>query len=178
MASRIVFLDRDGTINIDHGYVTNPDKVDLIPGVAEAISLLKKSDFTVVIVSNQSAIGRGYASREDVDATNEEIRKKLLAEDPAAIIDLIVYSPDHPDQSTDTRKPGIGMLREVSIHYDIDLENSWVVGDKQSDVKFGLNAGLDDDHCLLVLSGEEKSPLAGILSFKSLVEAAKHIVNA
>ena len=70
------------------------------------------------------------------------------------------------------------MLREVSIHYDIELESSWVVGDKQSDIEFGLNAGLLEDQCLLVLSGEEKSPLAGVLSFKSLEEAAKHIVNA
>lgn len=176
MASKIIFLDRDGTINVDHGYVTKPENVELIEGAAEAIALLKSAGYKTVVVSNQSAIGRGFASHQDVEATNFEIERQLEDVYGGALLDLIVYSADHPDQATDRRKPGIGMLRDVSIHFDIDLENSWVIGDKISDIQFGLNAGIPKEQCLLVLTGAEKSAYSDTPSFTNILLAVKHIL--
>lgn len=176
MAAKVIFLDRDGTINVDHGYVTKPENVELISGAARAIALLRSADYKIVVISNQSAIGRGFASHEDVEATNAEIERQLKNEHPEALIDLIVYAADHPDQATDRRKPGIGMLRDASLHFDIDLENSWVIGDKMSDIQFGLNVGLAKKQCLLVLSGEEGEVSLDTPTFADIFEAAKHIL--
>lgn len=180
MAAKVIFLDRDGTINIDHGYVTKPENVHLIAGAADAIAFLKIASYKIVVVSNQSAIGRGFASHEDVEATNAEIERQLKNENQDALLDLVVYAADHPDQATDRRKPGIGMLRDVSLHFDIDLENSWVIGDKMSDIQFGLNVGLAREQCLLVLSGEDGQDSSDApfdaLSFADIFEAAKHIL--
>ncbi len=179
----IIFLDRDGTINIDHGYVTSPERVELIKGAAEAIAAFKKAGYLVVIVTNQSAIGRGMATKEEVDATNEELCRQLQALNLNATIDLIVYSPDTPQNATDTRKPGIGLLREVKKHWNISLETSWMIGDKLSDINFGLNANIPHKQCALVLTGEGEKSLQkwkgnnNLVTFKNLLEASQFILR-
>jgi D,D-heptose 1,7-bisphosphate phosphatase len=179
----IVFLDRDGTINIDHGYVTSAEHIDLIPGAAAAIGALQRGGFKVIIVSNQSAIGRGMATAQDVEECNAELCRQLLAEDADAKIDLVVYSPDAPENAGDTRKPGIGLLREVEKHWTVEAKNSWMIGDKASDINFGLNAGFPIEQCLLVLSGKGEATKASwkgvenLRTFDSLLEAAHHIVT-
>ncbi len=155
MANKVAFLDRDGTINIDYGYVTTPSKISLIDRAAQAIVELRQNDFKVVIVTNQSAISRGMASIEDVNLTNQELLKQLGQEDSNAIIDQILLSPGKPGDKDDTRKPEIGMLRELNFEYD--KQSSCMVGDKLSDVEFGINAGLKKENCILLAEENKDS---------------------
>lgn len=157
--SSIVFLDRDGTINYDSGYVTSPDRVELIPNAAKALARIRKAGFTLVVVSNQSAVGRGMATLADIVATNQEVQRQLLAQDSGAIIDQILFSTSAPNLGDDRRKPGIGLLSELNKEAKFVPRCSWVVGDKISDIEFGINASLPASQCILVLTGEGKKHL-------------------
>ena len=147
-----VFLDRDGTINIDSGYVTTPSQVELIPGAASALGTMARAGFHLVVVSNQSAVGRGMATAADVDATNKQLLSMLGSEDPDAPPELILYCPHRPDDSCRCRKPDTGLVDNAG--WNFDPERSWVFGDKLSDIRFGLNLGLPLAQCVLVLTGE------------------------
>ena len=140
-----VFLDRDGTL-IEHvHYLSDPAAVRLLPGAAEAIKKLHRAGFYVVLVTNQSAIGRGMLTEDRLDQIHTEMRRQLAA--CGATIDAIYYCPvaptnddrsvvEHPD-----RKPGPGMLLRAAGNLKLDLATSWMVGDLISDVFAGLNAG-------------------------------------
>lgn len=155
-----VFLDRDGTINVDTGYVTSPDRIELIPGAAQALGALARGGFRLVIVSNQSAVGRGKATAADVDATNQRLIALLAAEDPDAWPDLILYCPHAPDEQCGCRKPKIGLIESAALEYEPAV--SWMFGDKLSDIKFGLQLGLPLEQCILVLTGEGRQSLASV----------------
>jgi D,D-heptose 1,7-bisphosphate phosphatase len=140
-----VFLDRDGTL-IEHvSYLCDPALVRLLPGVAEALKKLRRAGFAVVLVTNQSAIGRGMLTENRLEQIHTEMRRQLAA--CGATIDGIYYCPvapvsddrslvEHPD-----RKPGPGMLLRAAVDLQLDLAASWMVGDLISDVWAGLNAG-------------------------------------
>jgi mannose-1-phosphate guanylyltransferase len=140
-----VFLDRDGTL-IEHvSYLCDPALVRLLPGAAEALKKLRRAGFAVVLVTNQSAIGRGMLTKNRLDQIHTEMRRQLAA--CGATIDGIYYCPvapvaddrslvEHPD-----RKPGPGMLLRAAYDLQLDLAASWMVGDLISDVWAGLNAG-------------------------------------
>lgn len=152
MTQKVAFLDRDGTINIDFGYVTEPSKIQLIENAAFAISELRENGFKVIIVTNQSAISRGMATIDDVNLTNQELIKQLKSENSNAIVDQILLSPAKPGDNDDTRKPQIGMLKDLESDYD--RASSLMVGDKMSDVEFGINAGLKEENCFLLCPKE------------------------
>lgn len=154
------FLDRDGTINIDWGYVIEPEKIALLEGAADAIALLKANGFKTAIISNQSAVGRGMAQEEDIDKCNQALIDLLLKENKEAVIDAVLYSSDHPERASDRRKPGTGLLRELPWSYN--PQESWMFGDKTSDVEFGRNAGLPARHCVLI--AEEPGASESLLS--------------
>lgn len=149
---KTVFLDRDGTVSIDRGYTCRPEDMRIFPGAGTAIAGLKRAGFQVAIVTNQSAIGRGMASQRDVESTNEECLRQLLHEDSEAAVDLVVYCPHTPDENCECRKPKTGLVQALT--WQLDTEESWLVGDKCSDLRFGLNLGLPRAQCLLVLTGE------------------------
>jgi len=140
-----VFLDRDGTL-IEHvPYLTDPAAVCLLPGVAEALKQLRRAGFAVVVITNQSAIGRGMLTEDRLDQIHTEMRRQLAAS--GTTVDAIYYCPiapagddravvEHPD-----RKPGPGMLLRAASELKLDLAASWMVGDLISDVLAGLNAG-------------------------------------
>lgn len=140
-----VFLDRDGTL-IEHvPYLSDPAAVRLLPGAADAVKKLRRAGFAVVLVTNQSAIGRGMLTVDRLDQIHTEMRQQLAA--CGTTIDAIYYCPiaptsddrsvvEHPD-----RKPGPGMLRRAAVDLKLDLAASWMVGDLISDVFAGLNAG-------------------------------------
>ncbi len=177
---RVVFLDRDGTINVDSGYVYRPDELVLLPGAAKAVADFKRAGLKVVIVSNQSAIGRGMCEEVDVLRTNERLQALLLEQDADAALDAVFYSPHHPDDPASTRKPGLGMLPAIKQQFDFDPAYCWMLGDKQSDVEFGLNLGLPDNHCILLLTGAKTAVAQNLqrgLVFPSIVEAAQYIVS-
>ena len=181
----IVFVDRDGTISIDHGYTVNPEDLKIFPGAGLALGALKRAGFLVVIVTNQSAIGRGMATREQVDSTNRECLSQLLAEDPDATVDLVCLCPHAPNQDCDCRKPKPGMVVNPEFPFVFKPESCWMIGDKLIDIEFGLALGLPATNCLMVFSGEGKegapelaSPeLANIGKFTGLCAAAEFIVK-
>ena len=158
-----VFLDRDGTINVDTGYVCRPDDLHLIVGVAAAIGDLKRSGFDVIVVTNQSAIARGFATEDQVRQTNSRMEQLLSAADPDAQLNEILYCPHNPEDGCRCRKPLTGMFDQLPAERrgGIDLARSFMVGDKWSDLEFGIGLGIKPANCFLVLTGHgaEEAPL-------------------
>ena len=157
---KCVFLDRDGTVNQYRGLISTPEQLELEPCAAEAIRLLNRSGYLAVVVTNQPVVARGMCSVEDV----ENIHRKLstLLGQEGAYLDGIVFCPHHPDKGYPEenpaykipcrcRKPDIGMLTACAERFNIDLAQSWMVGDTTVDLQTGLNAGT---HTALVLTGE------------------------
>ena len=143
---RGVFLDRDGTINEEVGYLGNPDSLRLLPGAAGAIRRLNESGFAAIVVTNQSAIGRGYFSSEDVAAVNTCLIERLRAR--GACIDGLYVCPHRPDERCNCRKPQPGLLLQAAEEHGLDVRRSFLVGDKESDLDSGRRAG-----CRTVLIG-------------------------
>jgi len=146
MGQRAVFLDRDGAINEEVEYLTRADQLKLIGGAAEAIRLLNKAGFKIVVITNQSAIARGYLKEEDLPAIHAEMEKMLRK--GKARVDAIYYCPHHPTlgigpYKTDCpcRKPKPGMLQQAAADLGLDLQSSFVIGDKMSDLGAGEAAG-------------------------------------
>jgi len=140
---KALFLDRDGVINIDHGYVSTIDDFEFTDGIFEFIKLFIDKGYRIFIITNQSGIGRGYYTQRDFDIlTNfmlDEFRARGIA------IDGVYHCPHAPEEMCRCRKPSIGMVEKALLDYpDIDLENSIMVGDKQSDMDFAINANIKD----------------------------------
>ena len=137
---RAVFLDRDGVINEDFGYVGSLDRFHFIDGIFEALQILQSRGFLLIVVTNQSGIARGYYSLQDFFALSRYMLQELSKRGIA--IKEIFYCPHHPDEGCSCRKPNPGMIMKASKKYDIDLANSWMVGDKPSDIEAGMRAGI------------------------------------
>lgn len=145
MSNKAIFLDRDGTINIDTGYIGSPDLIELYPGVSEGIKILKNQlGYKIIVISNQSGIARGLISTNDVERVNERINFLLTIN--SAKIDSFYYCPYHPDFSSEKdcscRKPSPKMVLEAAKDFQIDLNKSFFFGDKASDVACGKRAGV------------------------------------
>lgn len=140
---RALFVDRDGTINVEKDFISHPDQLELIEGAAEAIVIANKLNLKVVVISNQSGVARGIMTIDDVHRINAHL-KELLAR-KGATVDAIYYCPHHPEYKPhilcSCRKPDIGMLLRAKAEFGIELRKSFVVGDKWSDIKCGVNAG-------------------------------------
>ena len=149
MGNRAVFIDRDGTINVNYGYINNPNDFKMYPSVAKGIKLLKKNGFKIIIITNQSGISRGYFSEKSLEEIHEKMKKELSKED--AKVDAIYYCPHHPDEKCNCRKPKPGMLETAIKDFDIDIENSYIIGDRMLDVEAGRAVG-----CKTVLVPEDK----------------------
>lgn len=141
-----VFLDRDGTINEQMGYINHICRFQLLPGAAQAIKKLNDAHIPVVVVSNQSGLARGYFPEELLVAMHEKMHK-LLAEE-GAVVDAIYYCPHHPEakearfrEACDCRKPKPGLILQASEELGLDPEKSFVVGDRWSDIKTAANCG-------------------------------------
>lgn len=151
---RAVFLDRDGTINIEKEYLFQPHDFEFIPGTPKAIRLLNQAGIMVIVVTNQSGVARGYYSEYDVETLHRYIDHEL--ERHGAHVDAWFYCPHHPDGRgsyalpCNCRKPLPGMLLEAARRYGLELENSTMIGDKRSDVEAGLAAGC---HTILLRTG-------------------------
>ncbi|GAG94427.1 unnamed protein product, partial [marine sediment metagenome] len=145
--NKAVFLDRDGVITKEPPYYAHKiDQLELIPKSAEAIRLLNKNGFKVIIVSNQSGVARGYYQEKDIEIYNRAMKKKL--EEKNAYIDAIYYCPHHSEATIekykidcDCRKPKPGMLRQAEKDLNLNLKRSFLVGDKMSDIEAGYRAG-------------------------------------
>jgi D-glycero-D-manno-heptose 1,7-bisphosphate phosphatase len=143
-----VFLDRDGVINVDHGYVSTWEQFEFLPGAPEALRELQDAGYLLIIVSNQSGIGRGYYSERDLDTLNQAIAEHL---DSTLGVTLsgFYHCPHHPTegegefrQQCDCRKPAPGMIQQAVLDHGIDVKTSLLVGDKDSDIEAGRAAGV------------------------------------
>ncbi len=157
MAKIAVFLDRDGVINQDTGYVSCIDDFHFIDGAIEALQLLKKKGYSLVVVTNQSGIARGYYSEEQFMQLTEWMDWSLADRD--VDLDGIYYCPHHPTageapyrQECNCRKPAPGMLLDAARELDIDLAGSYMVGDKAADMQAARAAGVG--HKILVRTGK------------------------
>lgn len=164
--TQALFLDRDGTINEDPGYLGDPSLVKLLDGVGESLSFLKNDlNFMLIVVSNQSGIARGLITEEDVKSVNDEINN-LLSEYNVKI-DKFYYCAYHPDFNTpeecDSRKPSPKMILDAAKEFDIDLNKSYLIGDMSSDILSGLNAGVKT---ILVKTGYGKSQISSLSNLK------------
>lgn len=133
-----VFLDRDGTIMRDVDYCSDPNAVEVFDGVPEALRRLKRAGYKLVVITNQSGIGRGYFTEDQYRAVEREVSRKLGAN----LLDATYYCPDRPDDGSRRRKPSPEMIFEAARDHDIDLAHSFFVGDKAIDVECGRNAAL------------------------------------
>lgn len=147
--SRAVFLDRDGTLNVDKHYLSDPEQLELIPGVGPALKRLQDAGFLLVIVTNQSGIGRGYYTEENMHAVNRRMINMLA---PFGVrLTKIYYSPEAPEQPSVGRKPSPAFLFAARDALGVGLARSFMVGDKVIDLECGWNAGVQQS--LLVRTG-------------------------
>lgn len=144
-----VFLDRDGTLIEDKAYLRFPEDVAIFPGTAAALKRLKNSAFKLFIVSNQSGVGRGYFSLADVERVNQHLAAELA--DEGVRFDKIYVAPEAPETPSRGRKPSPQFLFDARDEFDVDLAQSYMIGDKLTDLQCGWNAGVKK--CVLVRTG-------------------------
>lgn len=175
MKKPAVFLDRDGTLIEEVNYLSRVEDLRLFPYTVESVKLLKDNGFLVIVVTNQSGIGRGIYSEADMHGIHAAIQAEL---DDA--IDGFYFCPHLPDAGCKCRKPGLGMIESAMSDFDIDMENSWMVGDKTLDVETGFAANLTTS---LVLTGYGESAQAALqknpdITARDLGEAVQLIVDS
>lgn len=139
---RAIFLDRDGTINVEKNYLIDPAEFVLLPGVGAALRRGREAGYLLVVVTNQSGVARGYFTASAVDALHDHLQQELR---PYGVqIDAFYHCPHHPEHGVgpcDCRKGAPGMLLRAAQEHHIDLSASWMIGDKRSDIEAGNNAG-------------------------------------
>ena len=173
-----IFLDRDGVINKEVNYLYNPNDFEFIDGSIEALQILKKKGYLLIVITNQAGIARGYFTEIILGKIHDKMMKTL--NENKVFLDNIFYCPHHPEFTgkCNCRKPNPGMIKQAMEKYNIDLENSYMVGDTINDIKTGKNA-----HCktILVLTGHGKKEQKKISTIKpdmicaNLLEFAKNI---
>ena len=136
--SPAIFIDRDGTIMQDADYCSDPREVKIFPRVAEALRRLKSKGFKLIIITNQSGIGRGFFTVEQYRAVEAEVLRQL----GDGLIDATYFCPDVPGQHSSCRKPAPGMIVEATREHQIDLARSFLIGDKEIDAECGRNVGM------------------------------------
>ena len=143
---RGVFLDRDGTINVDRGHTYSPDDLEFLPGAVEGLRLLREAGFTLVVITNQSGVARGFYSEADVHAFHDEMNRRLACRD--AGIDRFYHCPHHVDgvvdayrRRCDCRKPGDALYRQAIADLGIDPRRSFAIGDKPTDLEPAVALG-------------------------------------
>ena len=140
MAFKAVFVDRDGTINVNVEYLDDPKKLKIYPGVAEGLKKLKENSFKIIVITNQSGIARGFFSEERLKEIHQKMREELSKK--GATIDGIYYCPHHPDDGCDCRKPNTGLFKKAVKEHNIDITSSYVIGDRMLDIEAGFKIGL------------------------------------
>ncbi len=182
-----VFIDRDGTINEDIGYLSHPDDLHIYSFAAEAIRLLNDANLPIIVITNQSGIARGFLDELMLARIHERLLNKLAQQ--GAHVDGIYYCPHHPRigneiycRECDCRKPQTGMLEQAAREHGVALNESYVIGDKSSDINLATNAGAKG---ILVLTGYGASTYANLERFpcypsmvaEDLLEAVRLILT-
>jgi D-glycero-D-manno-heptose 1,7-bisphosphate phosphatase len=183
-----IFIDRDGTINEDIGYVSSPGQLMIYPWAAEAIRLINESGLKAIVITNQSGVARRLYTEDTLSAIHDRLQSELRR--AGAQIDGIYYCPHHPEigdapyrMACQCRKPGPGMLKQAALEHGIDLARSYVIGDKASDINLATGAGARG---ALVLTGygretignRERWPCEPAIIADDLLEAVKLILDS
>lgn len=172
---RAVFIDRDGVINHDYGYVYKWADLRLISGCIEGLLLLQNSGFLIFIVTNQSGIGRGYYTEYDFSELNKHMLDHL--EKNGVAIKEIYHCPHIPSDHCFCRKPAPGLMLRAQKDHNLDLGHSYIIGDKLSDVEAGRQAGVGMQILVGRKSGSADGQTATHCIASNLLEAAKQIVG-
>lgn len=175
MKQPAVFLDRDGTLIEEVNYLSRVEDLRLFPFTTEAVKLLKDNGFLIIVLTNQSGIGRGIYSEADMHAIHAAIQTEL-----SGAIDAFYFCPHLPCDGCRCRKPGLGMIESAMRDFEIELERSWIVGDKKLDVETGKAALLST---ILVSTGYGASHKALLEELPNafstdLGEAVRHIISS
>ncbi|MBI4000662.1 MAG: lipopolysaccharide heptosyltransferase II [Nitrospira defluvii] len=170
LAGVTVFLDRDGTLNEDTGYVKSPEEMALLPGVGAALARLQQAGARLVVVTNQSGLGRGYFAGKDLEAIHGKLRL-LLAEDKVTL-DGLYFCPHHPDDRCNCRKPAPGMIERAVAELQVDLSRAYLIGDSARDVELAKQVGVQS---LLVMTGSSGTETLADLTDRGL--APDHVAD-
>ncbi|OOZ44765.1 D-glycero-alpha-D-manno-heptose-1,7-bisphosphate 7-phosphatase [Solemya velum gill symbiont] len=171
MTRPALFLDRDGVINVDHGYVYKPEDVEFVNGIFELVAEAKRAGLLVVVITNQAGIGRGYYSENDFHALMNWMKNQFVEQ--GGQIDAVYFCPYHPEhgvghyrKDTECRKPNPGMILQAAQDLKLDLDRSFLIGDKSSDIEAGMAAGVGNNFLL----SSEPEGLADVPTLLSLFE--------
>ncbi|GIU82826.1 MAG: HAD family hydrolase [Acidobacteria bacterium] len=170
---RAIFLDRDGTLIEEVNFLHRVEDLRFFPFTEEAVSILKNAGFLLIVVTNQSGVGRGMFSADIVVQIHEAIQRRLDEK-----IDRFYFCTHLPEEGCECRKPNVGMIEQAKEDFSIDLENSWIIGDKRLDMELGFNAGINT---CLVLTGYGNVEVHKLkrkpdLIAENLLEAARKII--
>lgn len=177
--NKAIFLDRDGTLNVDAMYPHKLGDYKLLPGVIKGLKKLSK-DFIFVIITNQSGIGRGIFTEEDMNAFNQKLLRDLKSNNIE--IKKIFHCPHTPEDLCECRKPSIKYIKQAAMEFDIDVKSSWSIGDHPHDVEMGILAGCK---AIYLLTGhgtrhfndlEEKNIKPDFIA-KNFIEATEFIIK-
>jgi D,D-heptose 1,7-bisphosphate phosphatase len=179
--NKVIFLDRDGVINKDpeHGYVKSPEEFEFIPGSLSAIKKLDAYGYEIIVISNQAGIAKGLYTEKDLEAVNKKMLSEI--EEVGAKISNTYYCIHQEEDNCDCRKPKTGLFRQATEGKNINLENTFFIGDKRTDIEAGKKAGCKT---ILVLSGKSKKGDQANWNFKpdyikkDLKEAVKWIIES
>lgn len=137
---KTLLMDRDGTIIVDKNYLSDPQYIEVIDGVIDSLKKMKTNDFQFFIITNQSGVGRGYFKMQEVHEIHKEL-DKIFARDGIFIKEYLIC-PHAPNVNCQCRKPKTGLFKKIKSKYNIDTENTWMIGDKESDIEFGERIGV------------------------------------
>lgn len=179
---KAIFLDRDGTLNIYKGFISKPEEIELISGVSEAIKLINESNYLAIVITNQPVIARGECSLNELDEIHAQL-ETILGE-YGGYLDDILFCPHHPDKgfpnerieykiNCSCRKPNPGLILQAAEKYNIDLSQSYMIGDNISDVDTGLNAGCQS----ILLSKNDNKMKKDIIVYPDLLSFVHECIN-
>ncbi len=185
--SKAIFLDRDGTINVEKNYLYKIDDFEFLPGVVDAMKMLQEAGFLLIVITNQSGIGRGFYTEKDFKVLNDWMVSYLKGQ--GVIINAVYYCPHLPDAAIrkyrmecECRKPKLGMFRQAVIEHEIDLSKSFSIGDKIRDCEIckstqckGFLVGDNEDPSIIASVKEGK--YKGVTYEWNLLECSKKILN-
>jgi len=163
--NKAAFLDRDGVINIDKNYVSKKEDFEFSEGIFELLHLLQQKGYLLIVITNQSGIGRGYYTLEDFTSLSLWMKDRLEKE--GIVIDDIFFCPHSPEESCECRKPSAGMIEKARAKYDIDIDSSLIIGDKDSDMQAGVKGGIKNR---IFIAGKEGEDSANATFFANSIE--------
>jgi D-glycero-D-manno-heptose 1,7-bisphosphate phosphatase len=173
MLSPAIFLDRDGVINVDRGYVHRVDDFEFMPGIFSLVRSCRSLGYRIIVVTNQAGIGRGYYSEQQFQALSVWMQTRFRAE--AAEVDAVYHCPHHPEhgmgiyrQDSFDRKPNPGMLLRAANDWSLDLSRSVLLGDRASDIRAALAAGVP--HRFLYRSSDPPEDAIAVVEFDEVIQ--------